>query len=56
MAFKNETIFIIKANISSALKRAAFENQDILANKVGNRHAEHLIMIEHIEHFSSVVM
>ena len=56
MAFKNETIFIIKANISSALKRAAFENQCILANNVGNRHTEHLIMIEHIEHFSSVVM
>lgn len=34
----------------------AFENQYILANNVGNRHAEHLIMIEHIKHFSSVVM
>lgn len=56
MAFKNETIFILKANISPALKMLAFENQYILANNVGNRHVEHLIMIEHIKHFSSVVM
>lgn len=50
------TIFILKANISPALKMPAFENQYILANNVGNRHAEHLIMIEYIKHFSSVVL
>lgn len=32
----------------------AFENQYILANNVGNGHAEHLIMIEFIKHFSLV--
>lgn len=34
----------------------AFENQYILANNVGNGHAEHLIMIEFIKHFSFVFM
>lgn len=29
----------------------AFENQYILANNVGNRHAEHLMMIKFIKHF-----
>lgn len=56
MAFKNETIFILKANISTALKMLAFENQYMLANNMGNRHAEHLIMIEYIKHFPFVFM
>lgn len=56
MAIKNETIFILKANISTALKMLAFENQYILANNVGNRHAGHFIMIEHIKHFPFVFM
>jgi hypothetical protein len=56
MAFENETIFILKANISPAFKMLAFENQYRLANNVGNGQAEHLIMIEFVEHFSFVFM
>lgn len=48
--------FYLKSKYSPALKMLAFENQYILANNVGNRHAEHLIMIEYIKHFSSVLM
>ena len=53
---KMKQFFVLKANISPALKRLAFANQYILANNVGNRHAEHLVMIEYIKHFSSVLM
>jgi hypothetical protein len=56
MTFKTETIFILKANVSTALKMLAFENQNILANNMGNRHAEHLITIKYIRHFSFVFM
>lgn len=55
MAFKNQFLSL-KANIFPAFKMLAFENQYIPTNNMGNRHAEHLIMIEYIKHFSSVVM
>lgn len=48
---KPEQFLITKSSISLTLNVLTFEKQYILATAVGNRQAEHLMMIEHIKHF-----